>query len=42
MADNMIRHHMTFIYFYFSNKSPKTAKIKIKLLLVSAKIGCDV
>ena len=35
----MIRHHVTF--FDSSNKSPKTTKIEIKLLLVSAQIGCD-
>ena len=28
--------------FYFSHKSPKTAKIETKLLLLSVKIGCDV
>ena len=28
--------------FYFSDKSPKTAKIETKLLLLSAKISCDV
>ena len=36
----MIRHHVTF--FDFSDKSLKTAKIKLKLLPVSVKTGCDV
>jgi hypothetical protein len=33
-----IRHHVTF---YLSDKSPKTATIKKKLLPLSAKIACD-
>ena len=34
-----IHHHVTF--FYLSDKSPKTAKIKKILLPLSAKISCD-
>ena len=35
-----IHHHVTF--FYLSDKSPKPTKIEEILLLLSAKIGCDV